>query len=418
MSITALLRNRNFDWLLLSHILTTLGEVLFFAGVVVIVYQRTGSALQTIGVSIASTLPIALLGPVAGVLVDRYPRQRVIAVGHLLRAGLIASLLLAAGGSAGVWTLYVMAASLATVTALYVPARQALLPALVPRAALVRANSLMMTSHLAAYTVGFGLGGVLILSLGFRPLVLIDVTLFLGAFVLIALVRVPRDSSAPDTSHPPVLSAISQGLAYLRAHRLARALVTMEAMEHVPHGMWMSGMMLVFTQRALGADAAGWGYQNSAFFAGQLLGALATVSLSGLLARSPGWAIIGNAFWCGLLSTTYALSPSLAAAIVINFMFGPAFAMRDVAQDSLLQATVEPNMLGRVYATRGMLASLSFLLSGLGFAWLADQAPVRWVYAVGGALYAGTAIYALSSVAIRPSRIKDAPAAGASGSGY
>ena len=412
MSITALLRNRNFDLLWLCHIIGTLGEVLFFAGVVVIVYERTGSALQAVGVSIAGTLPIALLGPLAGALVDRYPRQRVIAAGNLLRAGLVAALLVLVGdGVASVWTLYAITAGLATVNAFYTPARQALLPSLVPKAALVRANSVMMATYLGAYAAGFAVGGVLILKLGIRPLVLIDVALFVGAALLIAPLRTSAGADTPAVIHPPVLSAISQGLAYLRDHRLARALVTMETLEHVPHGMYMSGMMLVFTQRALNADAAGWGYQNSGFFAGQLLGSLLAMSLAARLARQPGWAIIWNAFLSGVLTTAYAFSPSLAAAVAVSFMFGPPSAMRDVAQDSLLQARVEPAMLGRVYATRGMLANLSFLLSGLGFAWLADQVPVRWVYGLGGLLYVGTALYALSSVAIRHSHIKEAAAA-------
>jgi DHA3 family macrolide efflux protein-like MFS transporter len=408
MPISALLRNRNFDWLWLSHVAATVGEVLFVAGVVVLVYERTGSALQAVGVSIASMLPISLLGPLAGALVDRYPRRRVIVAGNLLRAGLVGSLLLVVGdGVASVGTLYATTAGLAAVTAFYTPARQALLPALVSQVALVRANSWMMMTQLGAYMAGFGLTGVLILSLGFRQLVLIDILLFVGATLLVALVRVPRSIDEPDVVQLPVLSSIGEGLSYLRDHRLARALITMETMEHVPHGMYVSGMMLVFTERALGADAAGWGYQNSAFFAGQLLGALLAVASSARLARSPGWVIIGNAFLAGLLTFAYAVSPSLGVAIAVSCTFGPPSAARDVAQDSLLQATVESGMLGRVYATRGMLAHLAFLLSGFAFAWFADQVPVRWVYGLGGLLYAGTAFYALASGTIRRSRIEE-----------
>jgi hypothetical protein len=79
--------------------------------------------------------------------------------------------------------------------------------------------------------------------------------------------------------------------------------------------------------------------------------------------------------------------------------------VRDVAQDSLLQASVKAEVMGRIYAMRAMLANLSFMLAGIGFAWLADQIPVRWIYGIGGLLYVGTALYALTSAAIRRSRI-------------
>lgn len=411
MPLAALIRNRDFTLLWLSHILSALAEALFFTGVVATVYQGTGSALQAVGVSVASTLPVTLLGPLAGVLVDRYPRQWVIAAGNLTRTALIGALLLWLGdGPASVRTLYALTAGLATVTAFYAPARQALLPALVPKDTLVRANSLLMSTMLGTYAIGFGLGGLLILQLGFQVLVSIDAGLFLAAALLIGLVRPPAAGAATQDRRLPVLSAVVEGLSYLRGHRLARALITMETLEHVPHGMWTSGLMLVFTERALAGDAAGWGYQNSAFFIGQLLGALLLLSLSVRLARRPGWAIISNAFLCSLITLAYAASPFLAVAIVINFMSGPPFAARDVAQDSLLQATVESGMLGRVYATRSMLAHTAFLLAGFGFAWLAEQAPVRWVYGLGALLYLGTALYAISSTAIRRSQIQSAPA--------
>lgn len=411
MPLAALIRNRDFNLLWLSHILSTLAEALFFAGVVATVYAGTGSALQAVGVSIANTLPVTLLGPLAGALVDRYPRQWVIAAGNLTRTALIGALLLWLGdGPASVWTLYALTAGLATVTAFYAPARQALLPALVPKDTLVRANSLLMSTMLGTYAIGFGLGGLLILQVGFQVLVSIDAGLFLAAALLVGLVRAPAAGTATDDRRLPVFSAVVEGLAYLRGHRLARALITMEALEHVPHGMWTSGLMLVFTERALAGDAAGWGYQNSAFFIGQLLGALLTLSLSVRLARRPGWAIISNAFACGLLTLAYAASPSLGVAVAVNFMFGPAFAARDVAQDSLMQATVEADVLGRVYATRSTLAHTAFLLAGFGFAWLAEQAPVRWVYGLGALLYIGTALYALSSTAIRRSQIQSGPA--------
>jgi hypothetical protein len=91
--------------------------------------------------------------------------------------------------------------------------------------------------------------------------------------------------------------------------------------------------------------------------------------------------------------------------------FGPPFALRDVAQDTLLQSTVAPGMLGRIYAAREMFARLAFLLGGLIFAALADQLYVRQIYVIAGVLYCGTALYTLASVVLRRSRVDAAPAA-------
>jgi hypothetical protein len=179
----------------------------------------------------------------------------------------------------------------------------------------------------------------------------------------------------------------------------------METLEYWPHGIWTSALMLAFTRQALGAGTAAWGYQGSAFFAGQLAGAALAIFVSRHLTRHAGRVIIVNAFLFGLLTLGYALSPTVLAAVVLSFAFGPPSAMRDVTQDSMLQASVGRNVLGRIYATRDLLTQVSYMLAGVGFAWVADQIPVRWVYVIGSVLYLGTAVYALANKAIRGSQL-------------
>lgn len=104
-----------------------------------------------------------------------------------------------------------------------------------------------------------------------------------------------------------------------------------------------------------------------------------------------------------MLTAVYALSPTVPLAIVLVFFFGPTFSLRDVAQDSLLQATVDNEIIGRVYALRSTFSNLTFMISGVILAWLADQISVRWIYFLAGFLYALTALYALRSTAMRQS---------------
>ena len=115
--------------------------------------------------------------------------------------------------------------------------------------------------------------------------------------------------------------------------------------------------------------------------------------------------IMANAFLTGLMTLVYALSQNVWVAVALAFAFGPPNAMRDVAQDTLLQGTVENGQLGRVYATRQMLASLVFMVAGLCLAWLSDHVPIRIIYVAGGIIYILTGFYALSNRALRDSRM-------------
>jgi hypothetical protein len=111
--------------------------------------------------------------------------------------------------------------------------------------------------------------------------------------------------------------------------------------------------------------------------------------------------IIVNALLMAALTVLYALTTNIWLALVIMLIYGPPMALRDVAQDSLLQSTVEGRVLGRVYATRQMLANLAFMVAGLLLAGLADLVAVRSVYLLGAALYFATAFYALAQPSMR-----------------
>ncbi len=403
-----LLRRRSFLLLWLAQISSTLATHLFNIGVMVVIFEQTGSALQAAGVLVSRTLPHVLLGPVAGALVDRYPRKRVLMAMELLRALLVGiAFFLVGNGAPNVWAIYAVVAGLTIADALYKPAQMSLIPALAAREEIVHANSLVNSTNYGVMGIGYAIGGLMILYLGLTTIIGINLILYLLAAALVTGIAVARRPQDERGQQQPVSLArsIADGLAYLRDHDLARSLITMEFLEHWPHGLWTSAMMLAFTIEALGVGEEYWGYQSALYFGGSLLGATLAVAFAARLGQRPGWVIIINAFLMALLTAAYALGPNVWVVLVICIVFGPPMAIRDVAQDSLLQSTVDGAVLGRVYATRQTLANFSFMLSGLGLAYLADVMPVRQVYLIGAALYFLTSFYALSRSALRSARL-------------
>lgn len=401
-------RNRNYRLLWLAQVISGIGDVLYTVAIVVTIFQQSGSALMTAGVTVAISLPPFLVGPFAGAIVDGYSRRRVLMVMDLVRAGLVGLiLLLGQQGELNVWLGYLVVAGIATATTFYDPARLALIPSLVKPHELVQANSIMIGTKQATMAAGYILGGILILVIPFNTIVSIDLVTFLVAALLVMLIRPVTKGSVEGTitTRMPLLRAIREGFSYLRDHQIARPLVVMEVFEHAPHGVWTVALMLVFVERALGGNATDWGYQNAAFFSGMFVGAVIASSAAVLLNRAAGWVIVVNAFLSALLTFIYALSPTNLIAVLLAFSFGPPMALRDVAQDTLLQVTVEDGMRGRVYALRNMLRNVVFMAAGLTFAWLADFVDVRQIYMVAGVLYAGTGLYALCNRPLRESKL-------------
>ncbi len=407
------LRSRPFFIFWLSLVGSGIGQMLLTVGVLVSVFDATGSAFLTAGVMVAETLPHFLLGPFAGALVDRWPRQRVMLLAQLTRAGMIALLLwqsASVSAEVQIALMYVVVLGLSTTEAFFMPARQAIIPQLVGRDLLVRANSLVMATAMGTQAIGFALGGLMVVWFGFELLGQLSVAFFVLSALLVLLVRtqpvkITAEISAEGEATPSMWTSIRQGMAYLRHEEPARTLVIVEVIEHIPHGVWTAGMMLVFVEQALNGTPTDWGLQNAAWNIGVLIGTFVATAMAGWLARYPGWIIIGNAAMFSLLTISYAFSPSLSMALALSLLLGPTFALRDVAQDSLLQATVAEGIIGRVYALRSTFANLNFMLAGLVFAYLADIVSVRLLFATAGVLYMATAVYSLSKPAMRNSRI-------------
>jgi MFS family permease len=403
-----LLKQRDVLLLWIVHFAATLANELASISTVVLIFTSTGSALQATGVLLARNLPPLLLGPVVGSVVDRVPRRSLLVATDLLRALLVGLFLLAgAGASSPVWLGYALVFGLTLSEIAHKPALLASLPAVVPAGQLMQANSLIFSTTQVAFTLGYLGGGLIVASGGLTLLISLVLGGFLIAAAVATQVRVPA-AHAESEPHAPFWSMARQGFAYLRDHPMARTLITVEFLESWPHGVWTSALMLTFTSQALGAGADAWGYQSGAFFAGQFLGAILALAFARRLGRRPGWIIIANAFVMGALTLAYAASTTVFVATVISMAFGPPFALRDVAQDTLLQTTVARGMLGRIYAAREMFARMAFLIGGLIFAALADQLYIRQIYVLGGVLYCGTALYTLANVALRRSRVNTA----------
>ena len=403
-----MLRNRHFLFLWFVNLTTTLAIELFTVTILVAIFKQTDSTLQAAGTMVFRTLPAFLLGPIAGVSVDRFPRKNVIITMDLIRLVLIgiAIRFLQGDGKVPVAGIYLILAGLSAADVFHRPARLALIPSLVSQKQLVSANSFILVSCQIAMAISYTVGGWLILTVPLRHIALGVAVLFITSILTALLINVPKLQEKEDGSEKESFRySLISGWNYLRLHPIARPLTVMETVEHLPHGIWTGALMLAFTAKALQGDASDWGYQVTGYFTGMIIGSLGALAISDWLNRYPGRIIVVNACATGLLTLAFASSQTVWMAVAWAFVFGPPNAVRDVAQDSLLQGTVEEGQLGRVYATREMLRNAMFMFAGIFFAWLSDFVPIRMIYVAGGVIYMMTGFYALGNKALRESKM-------------
>jgi MFS family permease len=408
----ALLRRRDFGLLWAGGLISEAGDWFLLVGLPVWVFQVTGSSLVTATVFLVGLLPSLVVGPLAGVLVDRWDRRRTLVAVSLAQAAFLLPLL-AVDGRDRLWIVYLVMAVEAALGQLNDPARNALVPSLVNRDDLVGANALIgLTSNLARLA-GSPLGGVLVEVAGLPGLVVGDAVSFLVGAGLIMLIGPRPDpgpggsasSTAPGPAPAPAANLVGEWVDGLRVtvrdHGLRWGLVV-NGTAAVAQGVF-TVLFVLFVARELGGDGAEVGLLRGVQAIGGLAGGVLVVGLARRL--EPGrllggsllvFALIDLAIWNGPLVTTAGwlyVGLFVAAGIPgIGVMTGLTSLVQERAGDAYL---------GRVFATfygsfNGLMA-LGMLAAGL----LGDAVGVVPVLNGQAALYLLAGVVALATIGRR-----------------
>ena len=378
------------------------GDVFNFVALALLIYELTGSGLGVSGVVIAEILPVLLLAPLAGPLVDRWPRVRVMIGADLSRLGLIVVLAIWHDAPAGV---YAIAFAMSVGAVFFNPAASSILPALVPKDALVAANSGIWTAAVLSQIVLAPLAGLLVTQLGYGLAFALNAASYGVSALLLRGIHVTR--LPQPVQRRRLLAEAKEGVTAVLHHRLLTALSIGQLLAALSAGA-TSALLVVLAEQHLGVTGGGYGLLIGAIGVGAALGPLALLRLIRNPARPPF--VFGPFGLRGVVDLTLATFSSVPVAAGALALYGVGTSTGVVTFNSMLQAEAQDRVRGRVFATMDVLWQGGRLISLLAGGIIADQLGIRAVYYVGGVLLLAAASAGL--LAIRHST--DSPSTGAS----
>lgn len=176
-----------------------------------------GSGLAISGLLLARFLPPLLVSPVAGVLLDRFDRKRMLIISDLARFGIVLGFLLV-NSAESLWLIYLLTVLQFAFSAIFEPGRSALLPSVVRREYLVQANILGSVTWSVMLAVGGALGGFVAAVLGIQTALLIDAGTFLLSAYFISRIHITREVVEVAEEHGASLRDFVDGLRYAAQH--------------------------------------------------------------------------------------------------------------------------------------------------------------------------------------------------------
>lgn len=362
-SLVELVRtNRNFRFLWFGQIVSQLGDWFNTVAVFSLLFELTGSATSVALMMVLQILPVAIVGPAAGVVVDRFDRRRIMIAADLVRGTAVLGLLFVTSADR-VWLAYLVTALMVSATGFFEPSRSATVPTIVGRERLVAANAISTGTWSAMLAVGASLGGLVAATLGRDAAFIINALSFFLSAAFLWQLRVPARPAEGRAAAG--LAGIKDGLAYMRAHGDVARIAFVKGGWALVGGALL--LLTVFGDRVfrIGNSAdAGIGVLYGARGVGAALGSLI---VSWLAARQQNLVrLIAPAYFvAGAGYASLAIVPNIwvaAAAVIVAHIFG---SILWVSSNVLLQMHVPDQFRGRVFAAE--LFALAVVQSSVSY---------------------------------------------------
>lgn len=361
--------------------LSSLADGIVKIALPLVAIRFTRSPVLIAGLSFAVTLPWLLFALQAGALADRFDRRRAMLGANWARSSLLVVIVISlALGAGSIWALYVVALSIGVAETIYDTSAQSIMPQVVARDQLPRANGRLYAAELAANQfIGPPLAGFLT---AMSAVVAFAAPAALWGVAILALLSVRGSFKVERTARSTVRADIAEGLSFLWRHRLLRALAVMVGLFNMATSA-TSAILVLFAvgpRSAMGLSAQLFGVLLASSAAGSVLGSFGAELVIRLIGRAR--ALLVSLLCGGLFVGIPALTANPVVVGVAFFIGGIGLVCWNVVTVSFRQRITPDRLLGRVNSCYRLVAWGTMPLGAAAGGLLAQALGLRAVFAL------------------------------------
>jgi MFS family permease len=390
------LRNRRFLALWLAQLVSNFGDWLALLALFSLVtYGYRGTPYQVAGVLISFIIPAAMLGPVAGVFVDRWNLKRTMIASDLLRAVIAAALAF----PSQLYQLYPLIFALSAVSCFFMPAQMSTLPLIVGKEELLLANSINTQSIQFNRIIAPAVAGLLVEWAGEKLCFFIDSFSFLFSAAMIFLIAFGREPVQSEKGVSAIRKEFVEGVKFIISHRALLFVIVSMTAAILALGAF-DALIAVYVRDVLSSGRQVFGAILSLVGAGTIIGSLIIGRFN--QQHPKVYLVVMGIFLLGAGVLVLSLFGKVWVTLASTSIFGLGVAYVLVPAQTLMQEGTPQNLLGRVSGAWMSMMTLAQLTSFLAAGVIADQIGIRNLYisvammlmmiAVIGFMYARTSV--------------------------
>lgn len=351
----AAFQSAGFRVLWFSEAISLIGDRILMVALINLVYEMSGSAAAVGLLSVIKALPALLLGTLAGVLVDRWPRKWIMVLSNLILFALVLVIPLVNVLSV-IFLVYLV---MSVVSQFFIPARSATIPNLVSPAALTAANALFAAAFVGAIAIGPAIGGWISDQYGLRTAFFIDALTFLVPAIAVSLLVIP--ATRRQTGQMNLRADWREGFEVVKAEPIYRKALLLLAMAALLIAA-LSALGIMIVREKFSGSASDFGWMMSIAGTGMLTGALTVTRLGKQFDRQR--LSIAGVLLAGLAMVGIALAPHLPLVMACGYFLGFGMITVQIQTQTTLQGAPDA-LRGRVLGmAQSVMGSMTFLIAG------------------------------------------------------
>lgn len=260
------------------------------------------------------------------------------------------------------------------------PLLYGILPRLTPKEKLVKVNSIFSFSTQIAQAAAYSFTSVIVLLIGASStLMMNNILMIFGCVALhfslrsIHTERVIEPSSSKDDT-------LLEGWKLLFQNPSLRTVTCMDLIETFAGTIWIGAITMAYVTTVLHKGEEWWGFINTSYYVGTLIGGLLAWKMSTYIQNNLIRSMAIGSLLFSILTFLYGITSSGYIALFLCILMGPCYQIRDISQTTVLQSSVAPSLLSKMYTAHGALLSTASGLSMLSVGIITDLFGVRTIY--------------------------------------
>jgi len=345
------LRHRRYRLLWLGMLISVAGTQMQIAAILWHVNELSGEPIALGGVGLARIAPVLIFSLLAGALADTWNRRRLMLLTQTTLA-LLAALLawITRTGHDTVWVIYAITAVTAGVTAFDLPARQSLIPNLVPREQLTNAFSLGSIAFQTGAIVGPALGGLVLARLGLDWAYWINALSYVAVIIALLMMGPVHQEAQPAASGGVSLAAIAEGVRFIRGQPIVLSSMLLDFFATFFSSA--TALLPIFAKEILGVGPLGYGWLVSAQSVGAVCAAT-VISIRGQI-LGQGKVLLRAVTVFGLATIVFGLSRSYWLTFGALTVAGAADSVSTILRNTIRQLQTPDRLRGRMVSVNQM----------------------------------------------------------------